>query len=122
MGRLKEDMLARTEAFGDRMLDVVLALEEKRVSRRILDQMTGCGTSVGANAFEADQAVSAADFCKCLGWSIKELNESRYWIRLCGRRSWIAPDRLQLLESECVELGRIFGAMIVRTRRKKLVP
>lgn len=86
MGRLQQELLSRAEDFGDRMLDVVLTLEKERVSKRVLDQMTGCGTSVGANAFEADQAMSAADFCKTLGWSVKELNESRYWIRLCGRR------------------------------------
>src|SRR5687768_16793365 len=65
----------RTTEFGDRVLDVVEALERKRIYRRIVDQMVGSGTSVAANACEADQAVSRPDFCKALGTVVKELAE-----------------------------------------------
>ena len=78
MGRLKPEFLGRIESFGDRVLDVANALARKRVSHRILDQLTGCGTSVGANVFEAHEAMSRPDFCKCLAQSVKELSESRY--------------------------------------------
>lgn len=117
MGRLSEELVSRAETFGDRMLDVVEALDKKRVYRRILDQMVGCGTSVGANACEADQAVSRKDFCKSLGTVLKELGESRYWIRVCCRRGWVRPQRLDSLQNEALELGKIFGSMVVRSRR-----
>lgn len=118
MPRLQEATLLRVETFSDRMLDVVDALPVKRVSRRVLDQISACGTSVGANIFEADEAMSAADFCKTLGIVNKELSESRYWIRLIGRRGWLNAARLSDLEQECQELRRIFGAMISRSRKK----
>jgi len=60
--------------------------------------------------------MSRPDFCKCLSIAVKELNETRFWIRLASRRKWVAPERLSLLEGECLELMHILGAMISRTK------
>lgn len=117
MGRLPPKLLERVEAFGDRVLDVVDVLERQKRSRRILDQMTGAGTSVGANAFEADESVTRPMVTRSLAVSLGEASETRYWIRLVARRGWIKPARLGDLEQECMELQKIFGAMIVRTAR-----
>lgn len=118
MPRLSSALLERVESFSDRMLDVVEALPVRRIPGRIIDQIAGAGTSVGANVFEADEAISRKDFCKCLGIAAKELSESRFWIRTVGRRNWIKPTRLLGLEAECQELRRILGTMIVRTRSR----
>lgn len=120
MGRLKPQLLERVESFADRVLDVVEALQRKRVNRRVLDQLTGCGTSVGANVFEADEAMSRPDFCKCLALSVKELSETRYWMRLSGRRGWVKPSQLSALQAESIELSRILGTIIIRSRRQPL--
>jgi len=118
MGRLRIDLLDRVETFCDRVMLTVDALAAKRVSRRILDQITGAGTSVGANCFEADEAMSAKDFCKVLSILVKELNETRFWLRLAIRRGWIPAPRLEPLLAEAQELKLIFGSMIARTRVK----
>ena len=116
MGRLQPEFLERIERFGDRVLDVAEELTRKRVYRRLVDQIAACGTSVGANVFEATEAMSRPDFCCVLGISLKELSEARYWLRLIGRRGWIGASRLEPLEAEAVELVRIIGAMISNTR------
>jgi four helix bundle protein len=118
MGRLQASFLERVESFADRVLDVVEALPA-RASRRIVDQMVGAGTAVGANVFEADEALSRKDFCKCLGIAAKELSETRYWLRLAGRRGWVPVVRLSSLEAESHELRRILGTMITRTVRAR---
>jgi four helix bundle protein len=79
--------------------------------------MVGCFTSVGANVFEADEAMSRKDFCKSLAISVKELNESRYWIRRAAANGWTKPQRLAPLEAEAIELKRVLGAMVLRTAR-----
>lgn len=117
MGRLKPEFLERVESFGDRVLDVVEALEAQGRSRRVLDQLTGCGTAVGANLFEADEALSRPDFNKCVGIAVKELNESRYWLRLIARRKWIAAKRLESIAEEAIELKKILGAILWKSRR-----
>ena len=118
MGRLSLELRDRAEVFGNRMLDVVQALERKRVYARVIDQMVGCGTSVGANACEADQAMSPPDFCKALGVVVKELGESQYWLRTCTRRTWLSGRRFDPLHEEATQLSKIFSTMIIRTRRK----
>ncbi len=117
MGRLKAELLERVEIFADRVLDVAVALERKVCWRRILDQIVGSGTSVGANVFEADEALSRPDFLKCIGIAVKELNETRYWLRLIARRQWIAASRLAPLQIELDELKKVLGTILNRTRK-----
>jgi four helix bundle protein len=117
MGRLKPELLERVESFADRGLDVAEELCKRKVHGRIVNQVIGSVTSVGANVFEADESMSRADFCKSLGISIKESNESRFWVRLIARRGWIEPQRLRSLEQESVELKKLLGAIAVRSRR-----
>lgn len=116
MGRLQAEFLDRVERFADRVMDVTDALESKQVSRRIMDQVAASGTSVGANTFEADEALSRKDFCKALGIANKELNETRFWLRLFVRREWLSPSSMSGLLAEAEELKRILGAMIAKTR------
>jgi four helix bundle protein len=117
MARLQESFLERVEALCDRVLEVADAFERARVSRRIIDQVVASGTSVGANVFEADEAMSRADFVKCLCIATKELNETRFWLRMAGRRNWVRSARLTPLLDECGELKRVFGSMISRTKQ-----
>ena len=117
MGRLQVDTLERVESFCDRILDVVQCLTETPCPRRLADQLSASGTSVGANSYEADEALSRADFCKTLGIVIKELNETRFWIRLVGRRGWIPAARLQPLEQESRELKLVFGSILSKSRK-----
>ncbi|MCL4741044.1 MAG: four helix bundle protein [Phycisphaerales bacterium] len=117
MGRLRTETLERVELFADRVLDLAEALDGQRRFRRIVEQVAASGTSVGAILFEADQSITAKDFARTLGIVTKELNETRYWIRLIGRREWISPARLDDLLRENEELLAMFNAMIVRTRK-----
>ncbi|MCC6677131.1 MAG: four helix bundle protein [Phycisphaerales bacterium] len=117
MGRLKDEFLERVESFADRVCDVADAVDRLCKSRRVVDQMYGAGTAVAANAFEADEALSRADFCKCLGIAGKELSETRYWLRLAGRRGWVSGRRLIAIQAEGAELKKILGAIIANTRR-----
>lgn len=118
MARLQESFLERIEAFCDRAVDVSDALAERRISVRVVDQVLASGTSVGANVYEADEAMSTADFIKCLCIATKELNEFRFWVRLAGRRGWVAAARLGPLEQEAGEIKKILGTMISRSKRR----
>lgn len=115
MGRLSEKLLGRIESFCDRVLTVSTAIEKQGRSVRIIDQLIGSGTSVGANLFEADECVTRPEFRRCLAIALRELNETRFWLRLIARQSWLKPSQLRPLEQECAELKKILGAMVVRT-------
>lgn len=121
MARLKKEFTDRTKKFSHRMVDVAEALARtkiaSRVKGRIIDQMVGAGTSIGANVREASEALSSKDFVKALGISLKELGESRYWLEFVRERNRIKAPRLAFLEKEGDELARILNVIIARTKR-----
>jgi len=51
----------------------------------ISKQLLRCGTSVGANIFEAQHAESMVDFIHKMKVAAKEANETLYWLTLCER-------------------------------------
>lgn len=116
LGRVREDTLVRVEQFANRVLDVAEELDRQGRFRRVVDQVAGSGTACGANLFEANQAMSAKDFTKTLGIVLKELNETKYWLRLISKRGWIKPERISGLLDEAEELLRVFNAVVVKTR------
>ncbi|TVQ63620.1 MAG: four helix bundle protein [Phycisphaerales bacterium] len=116
MGRCGDELLSRIEHFADRCVAVAEELDRLGRSQRIVDQLIGSGTSVGANMFEADEGMSRKDFCRSVAISIKELNETRFWLRLIARRDWIPGARLDQLAAEVDELKRILGAILSRSR------
>jgi four helix bundle protein len=103
---------------GDRVLAIAAELERTRVFRRVVDQVVGSGTGVGANLFEADEAVSTKDWVKCVGVVLKELNEARYWLRRIARQGWIRDSRLSGVSQECDDLRKVLGFMVVRTKHR----
>ncbi len=116
MGRLDGGLLDRAEDFCHRCLDVVEELAKQNRSSRITDQLTGSSTAVGANLFEADESLSRKDFAKCIGIALKELNETRFWLRLITRRNWVSLERTASLSDEAEQLKKILGAILSRTR------
>ena len=52
------------------------------VARHIASQLLGCGTSIGANAEEAQDGQTKPDFIAKMAVSRKESRETLYWLRL----------------------------------------
>jgi four helix bundle protein len=122
MGRLRADFVDRVEAFVHQMLDIVNLLEARGTRPRLLDQIAAAATSVGANVCEADEGMSRADFVKCLSIASKELSETRFWLRLSARRNWIPQDSATLVLAESLELQRILGSIIRRSKLPRETP
>ncbi|KAA0215193.1 MAG: hypothetical protein DYG94_09610 [Leptolyngbya sp. PLA3] len=76
MGRLDEQLLGWAEALCGRVVRVAEAVAKDGASRRIADHTLSSGTAVGANLFEADEALSRAALVECLAISVMELNET----------------------------------------------
>jgi four helix bundle protein len=68
-----------------------------------------CGTSIGSNAEEAQDAQSKRDFIAKLSVSRKEARETVWWIRLALRTQVVTNDEI---EWEVAEAGQL-RAMIV---------
>ena len=79
-------------------------------------QLLRSGTSVGANYREAYRARSKSEFAAKCGDSLRELEESAYWLELLVEGGLVSPDKLQPLRNECDELTAIFVTIVKQAR------
>ena len=79
------DLEERTALFGESVIDFAKAIPQNAVTNRIISQLVGAATSVGANYVEADDAVSKKEFLKSIGTCRKEARETKYFLRMIVR-------------------------------------
>jgi four helix bundle protein len=115
------DLSERFLDFADRVCCVVEALPDARIGRRIADQLLRSGTSPLGNYEEACAAESRRDFVHKMRICLKEVRESRAWLRLTARRKLVKAERLDDLIDESNQLARIIGQSIATAKglRKK---
>src|SRR5438132_12626400 len=63
-------------------------------SRKVADQLFDCGTSIGANAEEAQGGQTKADFLAKLAISRKESRETIYWLRIAVRTAIVSNEEI----------------------------
>jgi four helix bundle protein len=79
------DLEERTARFGEAIIDFAKKIPPGPLTDRIVSQLVGARTSVGANYDEADDAVSKKEFLKCIGTCKKEARESKHFLRMAAR-------------------------------------
>ena len=79
------DLEERTARFGQAVIDFAKAIPQDRVTNRIVGQLVGPGTRVGANYVEADDAVSKKEILKSIGTCKKEARETKHFVRMAVR-------------------------------------
>jgi four helix bundle protein len=103
------DLCERTAQFGEEVIRFAKKIPQNAVSNRLISQLVGAGTSVGAN--EADDAVSKKDFKKCIGTCRKESKETKYWLRMVATAEPNLKNGARVLWQEAKELNLIFGSI-----------
>ena len=81
------------------------------IARALSYQLLSSGTSIGANAEEADGASSKDDFIAKFRISLKEAKETWFRLRLC-RRCELLDSTFDPLVNESEELIRIIAAIV----------
>lgn len=109
----KNDLLDLTYKFS---LKIIKYCEELDAARKfaISNQLIRSGTSIGANAREAQNVHSRRDFAARLIISAKEADESEYWLMLC-RDSNGYPDPKDLLDL-ILRIKKLLSKIIATTR------
>jgi four helix bundle protein len=110
------DLEERTARFGEAIIDFAKTIPQNPVTNRIISQLVGAGTSVGANYDEADDAVSKKEFLKCIGTCRKEARETKHFLRMTvravpelkaeARPLWLEARELHLIFSKIWRTGR----------------
>ena len=102
--------------FSIRIVGLCRFLNEEKHEYRIADQMFRSGTSIGANLAEAQCAVSRNDFISKLHISLKESNDTLYWLQLLYRTRFITEKQFKSVYADCEELKRILMSASKKAR------
>jgi four helix bundle protein len=113
-----QDIRMRTFAFAIQIVHLYKELDESPGARRTLGrQLIRSGTAIGANLEEAQAGYSRAEFAAKCSIALKEARETAYWLRLIAETEPLFAPRFAGLLSECEEIKRILGAIVVATRK-----
>jgi four helix bundle protein len=103
------DLEERTARFGEAVIDFARTIPQDAVTHRLIGQLVGAATSVGANYVEADDAVSKKEFLKNIGTCQKEARETKHFLRMIVRAVPECKPRARILWQEARELHLIFS-------------
>ena len=109
----------RIPLFAARCVNVCEAIPAKRLKAgHFKDQLFRSATGVSANYAEAEEPESRLDFVHKMKLSMKELSESRSWLRIIAASGYLDKKRLAPLIEESLELTKMMGASVATARRK----
>jgi four helix bundle protein len=112
----KNDLRERTKEFALRIIQTFFGLPKTAEAQVIGKQLLRSGTSVGANYREAYRGRSKAEFVAKCGDSLRELEETGYWLELLVDGKMVSPEKVSAVRQECDELIAIFVTILKRSK------
>ena len=106
----------RTAKFGEEIIKFCKDMPKNEITRPIINQLIKCGTSVGANYSEADDAESKADFKHKIGICKKESRECKHFLRMSAVATPEMKNRARKLWIEAKELNLIFNSIYKKVK------
>src|SRR6266480_1886894 len=116
MQKEESDLLLRTKKFALQIIRLFSRLPKTTEAQVIGKQVLRSGTSIGANYREAYRGRSKAEFIAKCGDSLRELEETAYWLELLVDGNMTPAQKLSALRQECNELIAIFVTIVKRSK------
>lgn len=104
-------VLEKSFRFSVRIVKLYKYMTESKKEYILSKQLLRCGTSIGANATEAQKGQSKADFAAKMCIALKEAYEADYWIRLLYHTDYIEKKAFESLRKDIDELISILSAI-----------
>ena len=98
--------------FAIRIVNLYNYLKNEKNEYVLSKQLLRCGTSIGANVAEAEQAQSKADFVSKMNIALKESAETKYWLKLLNATGYITETELSSILKDCIEVEKILCSII----------
>ena len=98
--------------FAVRIVNLYKYLNAQKKELVLSKQLLRCGTSIGANVAEAQNAQSTADFLSKLNIALKEATETKYWIRLLRETEYLSEEQFQSVFQDCTELEKLLVSIV----------
>lgn len=81
-------------------------------------QLLRSGTSIGANVRESEHAQSKADFIHKLSISLKEANETEYWLDLLFETNYLTEVEFKKIKPKTIEILKLLTSIINTSKTK----
>jgi four helix bundle protein len=117
MKSANDDLIERTKRFALRVIRLFVSLPKTGEAQVLGKQLLRSGTSVGANYREAHRARSRAEFAAKCGDSLREIEESAYWLELLEESGILPATKLKDLRTETNELTAIFVTIVRKSKK-----
>ena len=91
-------------------------IKEEKKEFVMSEQMLRSGTAIGALVREAEQAESRKDFIHKLSISLKECNETEYWLDLLKVTGYFKGYEFDILYNKNKEVLRLLISIIKKSR------
>ena len=100
----KNPLRDKSYVFAIKIVKLSQGLVNEKKEFVLSKQILRSGTSVGALIRESEFAASKADFINKLTVSLKEANETEYWLMLLYDTNYLNKQNFETLRAECREL------------------
>jgi four helix bundle protein len=110
-GRHPFDLEERTALFGEAIVRFLKKIPRNPTNNRLIDQLVGCGTSIGANYREANENVSKKDFRLSISRCVKEAKEAKFFLRMVAASEATLVQEARELYREYHELHLILATL-----------
>ena len=113
------DLEDRLIDFAVRIIRLAESLPKTRVGNHVAGQIVRCGTSPAPNYGEAQSAESRSDFIHKMKVCLKELRETKVWLKMIVRAELVKPvSKLEPIIDENDQLISIFFTSINTAKQK----
>lgn len=102
----------RSKQFAKDIICLCREIKSEHKEATLSNQLLRSGTSVGANLHEAQYAQGTKDFISKLEISLKECNESEYWLEVLFETGYIAEQKFKTLHNDCGAMRRMLISSI----------
>jgi four helix bundle protein len=115
----KESLLkSKSYSFAIRIVKLCKFLQDKNKEYILSKQIIRSGTSIGASIYEAEYAQSNLDFIHKFSISLKEANETLYWLSLLKDIEYLEVELFESLHKDCNELISMLVSTIKTLKAK----
>jgi four helix bundle protein len=114
-------IVERSYRFAIRIVKLVRALPRDSAGAVAARQLARCGTGIGANIEEAQDAHTKKEFIRKMNIARAEAREALYWLRLARDTNMLDAARMGDVIHEADEIVRVLVA-IVRNARRNAMP
>jgi|SRR5687767_12114814 len=118
---MSRESILKTKSFNFavRIIKLYKFLKKNHNDYVLLLQILKCGTAIGALVREAEHAESKKDFIHKLTISLKEANETIYWLELLHANDYINKKMFDSLSKDATELLKMLISSIKTSKNRK---